>query len=154
MIGRAVLPAALAAALVSPAAAAAPLDALLESCQARTSPDGVKHRICTAPVESFDGTPLDTTLTPPARTPRSGLPLIVPDAGGASDQFVAGQGARYRAADARALAGAIGALLADGPAGHRARAAAAAGGVRTMDRHFAELFARYAALAGRDADVA
>lgn len=84
----------------------------------------------------------------------SGLPLIVPDAGGASDQFVEGQGACYRAADPRALAGAIEAFLGGDPAAHRARAAAAAGGVRTMDRHFADLFARYAALAGRDADVA
>jgi predicted acyl esterase len=68
--------AALAGAL-APTAAASPLDALLAGCQARTSPDGAAHRICTAPVASFDGTPLDATLTLPRRTPRGGLPLVV-----------------------------------------------------------------------------
>ena len=69
--------AALACALAPPAAHAAPLDELLAGCQARASPDRVAHRICTAPVASFDGTPLDATLTLPARTPRRGLPLVV-----------------------------------------------------------------------------
>jgi ABC-2 type transport system ATP-binding protein len=56
---------------------AAPLDELFGGCQARTSPDGAGHRICTAHVPSFDGTALDTTLTLPARAPRRGLPLVV-----------------------------------------------------------------------------
>ena len=59
------------------AAHSAPLDDLLGSCQARTSPDGSAHRICTTHVASFDGTPLDATLTLPARTPRRGQPLVV-----------------------------------------------------------------------------
>ncbi|MGN6377122.1 MAG: glycosyltransferase [Sphingomonas sp.] len=84
----------------------------------------------------------------------SGLPLIVPDAGGAADQFVAGQGARYRAGSVRALSSAVTGFLADAPDAHRARAAAAASGVRTMDAHFDDLFARYAALGHRRADVA
>jgi len=67
---------AIAGALAAPASAA-PLDDLLGSCQERTSPDGVAHSICTAPVATFDGTPLDTTLTLPARAPRRGLPLVV-----------------------------------------------------------------------------
>lgn len=84
----------------------------------------------------------------------SGLPLIVPDRGGASDQFVAGQGVRYRAADGRALAAALSAFLGDDPAAHRARAAASAGDVRTMDDHFADLFRRYEQLVRRSADAA
>lgn len=84
----------------------------------------------------------------------SGLPLIVPDAGGASDHFVPGQGALYRATDGRALATAIADFIDDDPAAHRARAAAAAAGTRTMDSHFTDLFARYAALRERAVDVA
>jgi alpha-1,6-mannosyltransferase len=84
----------------------------------------------------------------------SGLPLIVPDAGGASDQLVPGQGALYRAADGRALAAAIAGFIDDDPAAHRARAAADAAATRTMDSHFADLFARYAALRERAVDVA
>src|SRR5215212_10015 len=50
---------------------AAPLDAL----QCRRD-GGV--RICEGKVPSFDGTPLDATLTfPPGRAPRRGRPLVV-----------------------------------------------------------------------------
>jgi fermentation-respiration switch protein FrsA (DUF1100 family) len=71
----------LAAALVSLAAAgpasADPLRALKDSCRARTSPDGAAYRICTAKVASFDGTPLDVTLTlPPKATAKRKLPLV------------------------------------------------------------------------------
>lgn len=58
-------------------ATAAPVDDLLRSCAARTSQDGAAYRICSAKLPSFDGTPLDATLTLPRRTPRRGLPLIV-----------------------------------------------------------------------------
>jgi len=84
-----------------------------------------------------------------AEAKASGLPLIVPDQGGAADQFVPGQGARYRATDVAALARAIAEFI-DGPAdAHRAAAARSTGCVRTMDDHFAALFADY----GRESGV-
>ncbi|HWJ69630.1 MAG TPA: glycosyltransferase [Sphingobium sp.] len=74
----------------------------------------------------------------------SGLPIIVPDEGGASDQFVEGQGARYKARSAAALAAAIADFLAGDPVGARLRATAAAGAVPTMEAHFETLFNLYA----------
>jgi predicted acyl esterase len=71
---------ALAAWPASPAAAAAdPLAALKEGCEERVSapPKPVGYEICTGTVESFDGTPLDTTLTLPANPGRRPLPLLV-----------------------------------------------------------------------------
>src|SRR4051812_29200467 len=62
------------------AAGAAPLDGLDASCRPATSspPDPVGYRICSAKVASFDGTPLDVTVTLPAHRPRHRrLPLIV-----------------------------------------------------------------------------
>jgi alpha-1,6-mannosyltransferase len=73
----------------------------------------------------------------------SGLPLIVPDDGGAGDQFVAGQGYSYPAHDAAGLAGAIGTFLADGSSLHRGAAILAAPQIPDMDDHFARLFAAY-----------
>lgn len=79
-----------------------------------------------------------------AEAKASGLPLIVPDHGGASDQFVAGQGARYRACSTNSLAEAIGRFVAASPARQRAAASRDAAGVMTMDAHFERLFATYA----------
>ncbi|MES2097186.1 MAG: glycosyltransferase [Pseudomonadota bacterium] len=73
----------------------------------------------------------------------SGLPLILPDRGGAADHFIPGSGARYAACDVRDLSRQLGAFLEDSPADHRRRATARAAGVRTMDAHFADLFALY-----------
>lgn len=81
----------------------------------------------------------------------SGLPLILPDRGGAADHFRRGQGARYAACDTRDLASRLTAFLRDDPAAHRGRARAAAPHVRTMDQHFAELFAVYREAGGRRA---
>ncbi len=75
----------------------------------------------------------------------SGVPIIVPDEGSAADHLVTGQGLAYVAGDAASAASAIGAAV-DRLAALRAAARLAAPGVRTMDEHFAELFARYAAL--------
>ena len=63
-------------------AAADPLAALKQSCQLQRSADqlparSVPYRICTAMIASFDGTPLDATLTLPARRSRNPLSLIV-----------------------------------------------------------------------------
>jgi alpha-1,6-mannosyltransferase len=73
----------------------------------------------------------------------SGLPIIVPDQGGAGDQFVPGQGERYEARSAVSLAAAIGRFIAAGPATYRRAAALAAPGVGSMDSHFERLFAAY-----------
>ncbi|MEG3143289.1 glycosyltransferase [Sphingomonas sp. RT2P30] len=79
----------------------------------------------------------------------SGLPLIVPDRGGAHDQRLAGAGLSYASGDERALTNAVRIFADRGVALQRQRAIAAAG-VRTMDQHFAALFARYAALVPAD----
>lgn len=89
-----------------------------------------------------------------AEAKASGLPIIVPDEGGASDQFVEGQGARYKARSAAALAAALVDFLAGDPVGARLRATAAAGAVPTMDAHFETLFALYAQQARELARVA
>ena len=68
----------------------------------------------------------------------SGLRVIVPDRGGASDHGKAG-GVTYKACDPASAAAAILEALAMPRAGR-------VSGVRTMDEHFGELFARYEAL--------
>ena len=75
----------------------------------------------------------------------SGIPLIVPDRGAAIDQLVPGAGTTYRAASEISLERAIARFIDRGPELQRA-AAARASRVRTMDEHFADLFARYEAL--------
>jgi alpha-1,6-mannosyltransferase len=76
----------------------------------------------------------------------SGIPLIVPDRGAAVDQLVRGAGAAYRSASERSLEHAIERFIDRGPELQRA-AAVRGSQVRTMDQHFAELFARYAQIA-------
>jgi alpha-1,6-mannosyltransferase len=102
----------------------ASVDALVHGCEAET--------FCMAAAE--------------ARA--SGIPLIVPDRGAASDQLVAGAGKVYRAASLISLERTIGRFMDRGPELQRAAAVRAAR-VRTMDEHFAELFARYERLAPR-----
>ncbi len=79
--GTALALAALAAPAPAGAAAPDPLAALKASCTVRTSADkpprrAARYRICEAPVASFDGTKLDTTLTLPERS-AGRLPLVV-----------------------------------------------------------------------------
>jgi len=76
----------------------------------------------------------------------SGVPLIVPDRGAALDQLVAGAGATYSSASEPSLTRAITRFIERGPELQRA-AAARSSRSRTMDEHFAELFARYEGLA-------
>ena len=78
----------------------------------------------------------------------SGLPLIVPDEGGAFDQLEPGQGHAYAAGDAASLAATIAHAIPELPA-LRAAAVAAAPRVRTIDEHFADLFAGYDAVVAR-----
>ena len=73
----------------------------------------------------------------------SGLPLIVPDLGGAADQAEYGIGRTYRAADGADMARAITEYLDADPVAELAAARARATSVRTMDDHFASLFSRY-----------
>ena len=83
----------------------------------------------------------------------SGLPLVVPDDGGAADQVVRGAGIAYVSADATSLVKAIEKLLA-GLDGARAVAVREAGGVVTMDQHFARLMTLYERLTMPLADAA
>ena len=77
----------------------------------------------------------------------SGIPIIVPDRGAALDQLAGGGGTSYRAGSEQDLTQAIGAFIERGPQLQRA-AATRSSRVRTMDEHFAALFARYEQLAG------
>lgn len=69
----------------------------------------------------------------------SGLPVIVPDSGGAADHATGGAGLAYASGDAASAASAIRAVIAQG-----LRPFA---GARSMDEHFADLFALYAGAA-------
>jgi alpha-1,6-mannosyltransferase len=73
----------------------------------------------------------------------SGLPLILPDRGGAADHHRPGCGIRYAACDARDLGERLTAYLGDDLHGERQRAATLAPQVRLMDAHFNDLFAVY-----------
>jgi alpha-1,6-mannosyltransferase len=66
----------------------------------------------------------------------SGLPLIAPDRGGSSDQALASGGLTYRSGSSMAAADAIRRFVDAPPARPDGR-------VRTMDEHFADLFALY-----------
>jgi alpha-1,6-mannosyltransferase len=78
----------------------------------------------------------------------SGTPLIVPDRGAAVDQLAPGAGTVYRAASEVSLERAIARFIRRGPELQRA-VAVRSRVVRTMDEHFADLFARYEELAPR-----
>jgi alpha-1,6-mannosyltransferase len=84
----------------------------------------------------------------------SGLPLIAPDRGGAADQARESGGEIYRAADAGSAAQAVVRLIDRGVAELGAEARARAAGTRTLDAHFADLFASYERLAARPARAA
>lgn len=73
----------------------------------------------------------------------SGLPIVVPDEGGAGDQALPGLGLRYASGDAASAATVIGEAIAELPA-LRVSTLRNAPFVRTMDQHFDDLFGSYA----------
>jgi len=75
----------------------------------------------------------------------SGLPIVVPDHGGAFDQLRPGGGLAYRAGDAGSMRDALIRLY--DAAGSFSRGPREAARVRTMDQHFYELTERYRQLA-------
>ena len=75
----------------------------------------------------------------------SGVPLIVPDHGGAASQLVADAGATYRSGSQDSLERAIGQFIDRGPELQRMRAVRNSE-VRSADQHFKQLFDRYAEL--------
>lgn len=83
----------------------------------------------------------------PAEARVSGVPVIVPDAGGAADHARHGAGLTYRAGDALSAAEAVLTLLAT-------RAPRPALPARTMRDHFAALFAHYESIAADERRVA
>lgn len=83
-----------------------------------------------------------------AEAKASGLPLIVPDRGGAADHATGDQDRLYEAANGQSLRDTILAAAAD------RRPVSLWRRPRQMDEHFAELFARYAALCGQSDRVA
>ena len=76
----------------------------------------------------------------------SGLPLIVPDRGGAAEQAAISGGRTYAAGRSQSLAEEIEAFLLAGPSIQRHLAASRDPLVRTMDDHFADLFYAYGTL--------
>ena len=85
----------------------------------------------------------------------AGLPLVVPDVGGAFEVAGPAYAEAYSAGDAGAAAAAIERLFARDRAGLRAAAAVAAGRVRSDEDHAAALVAHYATtIARRQADTA
>lgn len=79
----------------------------------------------------------------------SGVPIIVPDRGGAGALAGPGYAETYAAGDARACARGILRLLARDRAQLRTACAAAARRIGTMDEHFDRLFELYSGLSGQ-----
>jgi alpha-1,6-mannosyltransferase len=89
------------------------------------------------------GCEAETFCITAAEAKASGIPLIVPNEGGAADQFLIGAGLRYKAGSAASLAETIERFVASGPCQHREIAIGAAAGVPSMDQHMDQLFAAY-----------
>jgi alpha-1,6-mannosyltransferase len=78
----------------------------------------------------------------------SGLPVIVPDSGGAADQAMPGVGLHYRSGQSSDLARVMSEFLDSDPTAYRERAGQCAADVTTMDDHFERLFDAYAQFEG------
>ena len=109
----------------------APISDRAELARVMASADALLH-----------GCEAETFCMVAAEARASGLPLIVPDEGGAADQARASDGWIYKSADAAAAAQAINEYCIGretGVAGPRSDIPAP----RTMDDHFRELFGTY-----------
>lgn len=95
------------------------------------------------------GCPFETFGLGVAEAIASGLPVVVPDAGGAAEQAPAESAAQYPAGDVAACVAAAESLLAVDLAELRARAAGPARRVTSVVDHFDALFARYRDLLAR-----
>ncbi len=84
-----------------------------------------------------------------AEAAASGLPLVVPDEGGASDMMTPDTGETYAAGDATSASQAIGRLLTRDRARLSRSARVQADRISTIDEHFAALFHSYHELANR-----
>jgi alpha-1,6-mannosyltransferase len=106
-----------------------------ELARLMASADGLVH-----------GCEAETFCLVAAEARASGLPLIVPNRGGAVDQLIEGAGAIFTAGRERSLQEAIARFVNRGPELQRA-AAIRASRPRTIDEHFADLFSHYEELA-------
>jgi alpha-1,6-mannosyltransferase len=112
-----------------------------ELAQLLASADGLVH-----------GCEAETFGLAVAEARASGLPLIVPDRGGAYEQLAEGCGFAYRSGSERSLSDALLRFIESGP--DRVRQAAIRSSlVRDVDHHFRDLFARYISLPPRPALV-
>ncbi|MBB6124629.1 glycosyltransferase [Sphingobium subterraneum] len=89
------------------------------------------------------GCEAETFCMAAAEARASGLPIVVPNYGGAADQFVPGQGALFTAGSAASLADALRHFLAGNVFGAREAAVAQADSIPSMDMHFQRLFSLY-----------
>jgi alpha-1,6-mannosyltransferase len=92
------------------------------------------------------GCPYETFGLGVAEAVASGLPVVVPDEGGAAETVDPSSGERYRSLDAAACAAAIERLLAHGGGDLRARALDAAARVPSVEQHFGCVLSVYADL--------
>jgi alpha-1,6-mannosyltransferase len=83
-----------------------------------------------------------------AEAAASGLPLIVPNEGGAASILAMGAGQAFESRDVNALAAAIDQVHQNGLADLRLEACRRANSIPTIGVHFEALFARYASLVG------
>jgi alpha-1,6-mannosyltransferase len=108
-----------------------------------------RHRLAAALASAdvlIHGCPYETFGLGVAEAVASGLPVVVPDAGGARESVDATCGELYESLDAEACAAAIERLLARDPRQLRAQALEAAGRVPTLSQHFQRVLAAYADL--------
>lgn len=92
------------------------------------------------------GCPYETYGLGVAEAVACGLPVVVPDEGGAAESADPSSSETYRSLDPAACAAAIERLLARDPGELRARALESASRVPTVDRHYATVLATYDAL--------
>jgi len=111
----------------------------------RLSDRGELARLLASADALVHGCEAETFCLVAAEARASGIPLIVPDRGAAGDQLAPNVGVLYRAGSEISLQRALERFVARGPELQRA-AAARASDVRTIDEHFADLFARYATI--------